>query len=187
MILFGPESAIFLLFVLLPWVAIRLLARVPLRRAVAEGLFAAYVLAMLVVVFLPLRALTPDDGPYLWANVNLVPTHTMIQYIQTIPGRAVQQLVGNIVLFIPLGFLLPVLGARFRRPAATAAAALAVSVGIELIQLAMLISRASQRSVDVDDIILNVTGAVLGYLAWRVAHSLTAREPVSVDTATDVV
>ena len=30
----------------------------------------------------------------------------------------------------------------------------------------------SRRSVDVDDVILNVTGACLGYLVWRGSHAL---------------
>jgi hypothetical protein len=55
-----------------------------------------------------------------------------------------------------------------------AAVGLAVSLGIELVQLALRLTLTSRRSVDVDDVILNVTGACLGYLAWR---GVQARAP----------
>jgi glycopeptide antibiotics resistance protein len=91
--------------------------------------------------------------------------------IRDFPGLVIQQLVGNVVLFVPLGFLLPLLGSRYRRFATTAAVGLAASLGIELAQLALLLALRARRSVDVDDVILNVTGACLGYLGWRVAQA----------------
>lgn len=178
MIMLGPESAILTLFIMLPWLAIRLFARVPLGRALPEALFAGYVLALLGVVFLPLRPVAPDAIRYLSASVNLLPTRTVIGILRGFHGQVIRQLVGNVVLFVPLGFLLPVLYASRRRLGATVATAIAASVGIEMIQLTMLLSMMSQRAVDVDDVFLNVTGAVLGYLAWRGSRSL-ARRPVA--------
>lgn len=110
-------------------------------------------------------------GP-IWSSINLVPARTIAGIVRDHPGMVSWQLVGNVVLFVPLGILLPVFGRPFRRFAATAAAALAVSVGIELVQLAMLLTSVARRSVDVDDVILNVTGACLGYLVWRGARAL---------------
>ena len=174
MILLGPETALLALCVMVPWTLIRLAARVPLRRALAEALFAGYVLALLGVVFMPWRPLTTGDVPYLWNSVNLVPLRTVIEMVRDHPQRALLQLVGNIILFVPLGLLLPTLSTRCRRLGVTAAVGLAVSAGIELVQFALLFSLASARSVDVDDVILNVTGAVLGYLVWRVIYRLTS-------------
>jgi glycopeptide antibiotics resistance protein len=185
MIMVGPESAVLVLCVVLPWAVIRLFAGVPFGRAVAEGLFGGYVLALLGVVFLPLRAVASGDAPSLWASVNLVPTHTIVEIVRDFPRLVIQQLVGNVVLFVPLGFFLPVLSGRCRRLAATEVVSLAVSIGIEVVQLAMLLSLLSQRSVDVDDVILNVTGAALGYLAWRCVHALTVRSAAAVGNATE--
>ena len=159
-----------------PWGVIRLVMRVPVRRAAMEALFAGYVGALLYIVFLqlPLRS---DDTRFVWASVNLVPARTALGIIRDFPGLVIQQLLGNVVLFVPLGFLLPLLSARCRRFAITAAVGLSVSVGIELVQLVLLLSLMSRRSVDVDDVILNVTGACLGYLAWRGAHALARTFP----------
>jgi glycopeptide antibiotics resistance protein len=67
---------------------------------------------------------------------------------------------GNVALFVPLGLLLPLIrsGLRFRSGLLIA---LALSCGIELLQY---VSRAwgSYRSVDVNDVILNVVGTGLG-------------------------
>jgi glycopeptide antibiotics resistance protein len=155
-----------------PWGAIRLGMRVPLRRAALEALFVGYLAVALYVVFLPLPV-RPGDTRAVWAYVNLVPARTVVEIVRDFPGLVVQQLVGNVALFVPLGFLLPMLGARCRRFAPTAAAALSASVGIELVQLGLLLALGARRSVDVDDVILNVTGAGLGYLAWRGAHALS--------------
>lgn len=149
------------------WVALRLFMRAPGRRAVLEGLFAGYLVALLyVVLFLPV-GVRPDDAMPAWSAVNLIPARTIVGIVQDHRGMVGWQLVGNVVLFVPLGFLLPLLSTRCRRGATTAVAALAVSVSIELVQFAMLITLVSRRSTDVDDVLLNVAGAGLGHLLWR--------------------
>lgn len=155
-----------------PWGVIRLLMRAPVHRAAMEALFVGYMGALLYVVFfLPLPVRT-EDTRFVSASVNLVPARTVVGIIRDFPRLVIWQLLGNVVLFVPLGFLLPLLSTRYRRFAMTAAAGLSVSVGIELVQFALLLTLISRRSVDVDDVILNVTGACLGYLAWRAAQAL---------------
>jgi len=66
---------------------------------------------------------------------------------------------GNVMLFFPLGILLPLVWRRLRFWRVIGIA-VALSVSIEIIQY---FSRAwSNRSVDVNDVILNVVGACLG-------------------------
>jgi len=119
----------------------------------------------------------PDDTRFVWSAVNLVPARTVVGIIRDFPGLVIQQLLGNVVMFVPLGFLLPLLSTRYRRFAMTAAVGLLVSVGIELVQFALLLTLNARRSVDVDDVILNVTGACLGYLVWRGAHAIARTVP----------
>lgn len=68
-------------------------------------------------------------------------------------------LMGNVVLFVPLGFLL---GRLFqgKKGMKTFFSAMAVSIGIELAQFVGL----SSRIADVDDVVLNVAGAMVGYV-----------------------
>jgi glycopeptide antibiotics resistance protein len=66
---------------------------------------------------------------------------------------------GNVMLFFPLGILLPLVWRRFRFWRGMQLA-VALSVSIEIVQY---ISRGwSNRSTDVNDVILNVVGAGLG-------------------------
>ena len=159
-----------------PWGVIRLVMRAPVRRAAMEALFVGYMGAVLYVTLLPLPV-RPDDTRSLWASVNFVPARTVVGIIRDFPGLVIQQLLGNVVMFVPLGFLLPLLSARYRRFAMTAAVGLSVSGGIELVQFAQLVTLTSRRSADVDDVILNVTGACLGYLVWRGVHALARTFP----------
>lgn len=68
----------------------------------------------------------------------------------------------NIFLFLPFGFLLPVIWERFRTLLPTALAGFAFSLVIELSQL------FTYRVTDVNDLIGNTLGTVLGFLLAKV-------------------
>ncbi|NNH06003.1 VanZ family protein [Cellulomonas fimi] len=69
--------------------------------------------------------------------------------------------VTNVVVFVPLGFLVPLLSARtsWRRAVATAAV---VSLAIEVTQLVTAHLLGGGHVADVDDLLFNVLGGVLG-------------------------
>jgi VanZ family protein len=113
--------------------------------------------------------------------INLVPFATIGAQVRTGSGSALVQLVGNVGLLLPLGLLGPVLMPSLRRVPRLALVALGGSVAIELVQLVATSVRFINRSVDVDDVILNVAGALLGWLLWRAIASLRARVPRSIE------
>lgn len=63
----------------------------------------------------------------------------------------------NAVMFLPLGFLLPFLWERFRRFPRTAVFGIALSVLIELAQM------FCGRTTDIDDVLMNGLGTLVGY------------------------
>ena len=72
----------------------------------------------------------------------------------------------NIAMFVPLGFLLPLMGKPFRRWFVTIPAGFGISLGIELAQLAL------KRGIcDVDDLFCNGLGAMIGFFAVMVLLS----------------
>lgn len=73
----------------------------------------------------------------------------------------------NIFLFIPLGFLCPVLSRTFERARNTFFIGLGLTVLIEISQLFTIV-----RATDIDDLLTNVTGAMIGYLCFKVAAKL---------------
>lgn len=64
----------------------------------------------------------------------------------------------NVAMFGPLGFLLPLLGKNFRKWYITLPVGFATSLAIELLQLAM-----GRGICDVDDLFCNTLGAAIGY------------------------
>lgn len=78
------------------------------------------------------------------------------------PIYGLLQAAGNVVLFMPLGLLLPS-AVSHAGPRTVLLVALALSLGIEVAQWLMGVGRQA----DVDDVWLNVAGAGIGYLLQR--------------------
>jgi glycopeptide antibiotics resistance protein len=98
----------------------------------------------------------------LFSNMSFVPFRTIgTQLSHGLERYEAKQLLGNIALFIPLGFLLPCALRSFRRAWPTLLVAAGLSVLIETTQAPL-----PGHSTDVDDVILNTIGAAAGYLAF---------------------
>jgi len=94
-------------------------------------------------------------------NINLVPFRTIGSQVALFPsGYAMVSLFGNILLFIPMGILYRFSG--FEKGGFIRFLLLTV-LYILLIECIQFVSMLG--SFDVDDIILNVSGALIGY-AW---------------------
>ena len=117
-------------------------------------------------------------------NYNLEPFHTIRNYWDILARpeyylekweayaiykaqatAAIVNLVGNVVMFVPLGCLLPTVWEKLRKFLMTVLAGAGIIVAIELTQLLTL-----RGSCDVDDLILNLCGIVVGYVLWRIVH-----------------
>lgn len=96
-----------------------------------------------------------------WQKANTIPFRTIGLFL--FPSNLslsirIQNLVGNVLLFVPFGFLLPVSSGQCRRFFLTAGAAAALSFLYEVIQLIF-----GFGSFDVDDLLLNTAGGLIGY------------------------
>ena len=76
----------------------------------------------------------------------------------------------NVVLFVPLGFLLPLIWENKNSPWKILLAGLSFSLLIELSQL------LNVRNTDIDDLLLNTLGAVIGFGLFRLLAVITKRE-----------
>jgi glycopeptide antibiotics resistance protein len=96
-------------------------------------------------------------------SYNLVPLFTIKKYIVHYDHFNFdiwfKNLFGNIVLFIPIGLFLPLLNKKYKRVLALAGASILL---ITIVELAQMLTRVG--SFDIDDIILNTFGALLGLL-----------------------
>ena len=76
--------------------------------------------------------------------------------------------IGNIVVFLPLGIFLPKLFQRCRKLLTVTVLSLELSLVIEITQLVTKIG-----SFDVDDLLLNTIGGILGYLIYSIISGIT--------------
>src|SRR5688572_1781786 len=75
----------------------------------------------------------------------------------------------NVIMFVPLGVLLPLLWPGTDAVRALAWRAVCVSTGIEAVQLVVGLTTGSRRTVDINDLIANTGGALLGLAILRLA------------------
>lgn len=111
-------------------------------------------------------------------TANFVPLHTIKLYLRWSNAYwSTINLVGNVVVFIPLGFLLPHAFKRLRGFLKTLSVSLLIILFIEGGQLLTGVGEF-----DVDDILLNALGALIGYIFYAIqvyrAHSMAESEPV---------
>ena len=103
-------------------------------------------------------------------NINLIPFTTLRLYWGLLQNgasadllrHAVINLAGNVVMFMPLGWFLPNIWRVFRGFFRT------VIFGVSLICLVELLQYITGLgSCDIDDLILNTVGIILGYGIWK--------------------
>jgi len=140
----------------------------------AAALARVALLACLVVI--ALYTLVPPPGArlrdfHLDRFPTLVPFRTIRSYLAhgLVPSEN-RQLLGNVVLFVPLGFALPLAISRLQTFPRTLLAGIATSTFIELGQMVV-----PAHGPDVDDIILNALGVALGFLLWFGLDRLASR------------
>jgi glycopeptide antibiotics resistance protein len=123
-------------------------------------LVATLVLALWLIgaLILTLQSAYPLPGQVVHGN--LIPFHTLATYLDNLGSWFwIRNALGNLGLLLPLGLLGPIALPALDRWWRIALLALLVSTSIELTQLAV-----PDRSADIDDVIVNVAGALVGYL-----------------------
>ncbi|MBC8538639.1 VanZ family protein [Christensenellaceae bacterium NSJ-63] len=142
---------------------------VPLARHLARFALLAYMLALFALVLNPQPSVTPELRA---AMTNFFPGFQLSTALHNRDSVMLLQIFLNILAFVPLGLLLPIVFPRpFRRLLPTALAGLLTTGLIESLQF---LFPALGRIFDVDDILCNLVGCVLGYLLYIFAASLLA-------------
>lgn len=133
--------------------------------------FIGYILWMLWLLF-GQRLGTQIYTQQLAESINLKPFSTISRYIALLGStsnamvrHAIINLVGNVVMFIPLGFFLPRIYRPLRGFLTTFALCLVLIVAVELVQYVTALGTC-----DVDDLILNMVGVCIGWLFSKIKH-----------------
>ena len=128
---------------------------------VAFSLFMTAVFSQTILTFL-------YTGPVVtrsFTNLNLVPFRVFVDNYHAISELQFWQpfiinFLGNIIIFMPIGFLIPLLWRKFNRFWKVTLTGFCISLFIETTQL------TQARSSDVDDLWLNTLGCTLGYQTY---------------------
>jgi glycopeptide antibiotics resistance protein len=115
-----------------------------LRKSILYCLFCLYISAVFSLVGIPnVTYFRPE------VNLNLLP---FVGILQDLKNSFL-----NVMLFVPLGVLLPVLCEGFRKPIPTVIFGAGLSIAVELLQMLTF------RATDVNDLITNTVGTLLGF------------------------
>ena len=106
-----------------------------------------------------------DPSKIIPFKVNLIPFVNLTQY-DTLK-KTLLNVIGNTCMFIPTGIILPILYKRLDSFIKVVAAGAGISLCIELIQLLFY-----TRTSDVDDLILNTLGVIIGYGIYALVRAI---------------
>ncbi|MGW4976063.1 VanZ family protein [Streptomyces mirabilis] len=121
----------------------------------------AFVAMVAFAVALARLTLEPSPASRALIHTNLHPGSSLRAYLDQPALRdAVKQIGGNVVLGVPFGVLVPVLIPKARGILRVLLLTAVVMLLVELVQGTLITGRAF----DIDDVILNTSGALVGYL-----------------------
>ncbi|WP_445284426.1 VanZ family protein [Streptomyces sp. DSM 118148] len=125
------------------------------------AMLVAFAFMVAFAIVLARLTLQPSPASVSLTHSNLHPGRSLSAYLEYAPWRdTVKQIGGNVLLGVPFGVLVPVLAPRARGVVQVLALTALVMLVVELCQGALVTGRAF----DIDDVILNTSGALLGWL-----------------------
>jgi glycopeptide antibiotics resistance protein len=106
------------------------------------------------------------DGTYL--TTNFIPFTSIIHLFSKGFNIILKQIVGNIIIFIPLGLLLPVISNKIKTFLHVFISGFLFSLSIEISQYLLSIFNLKDfTTIDIDDLILNTFGTIIGFIVMK--------------------
>ena len=152
-----------------------------LKKDIATGLFIAYCFGLASQTIIPHFnfGISSSTGKPFFdvfitndnSSINLIPFKTIFEQIVgrnevvsqiDIADVSILNLLSNIFLFSPIGFFVPLINERYISLKKIILIGVSTSCVVEVIQLFI------GRSCDIDDVILNTCGVVIGFIIFKV-------------------
>lgn len=156
-----------------------------LRKPVVAIVSVAYLSAILLLTLQPIFICAPkivrDEIRMYGLPWNIKPFSLIIpQWKNVLAGQrgAFRQFIGNIIMFIPVGILLPLLFKRAKKFLWALLFGFLFTLCIESLQFVLHVVGMSFREFDVDDLILNTFGAMIGFILYKILFHKKKRKPV---------
>lgn len=145
-------------------------AQLIMRRTIKVCVWSLFVIYCIVLLYVfILTRINTHIHPYenvsdFLVRINLIPFRTVYEYIDKIINNrinidtAIANLIGNIIVFLPMGAFLPFIFQKIRSFKKTILTIFLIVLGIELIEIIF-----AMGAFDIDDFIFNLGGAMIGY------------------------
>ncbi|MGN7177140.1 VanZ family protein [Paenibacillus sp. FSL R5-0490] len=141
--------------------------------------FLIYLLLLTVLLFFMSRGFWSEMPliEYMKQSSNLVPFKTIKGYVLAMTNGSmnliipIKNLAGNVAAFLPMGIFLPYFSKRLNRHKSFTITMTVIILSVEIIQLV-----TRRGSLDIDDFILNMIGALIGFGLWKVMTDRKARK-----------
>ena len=157
-----------ILFISILWILVRLLVYFKTNRFSwkREAQLLLVYICLVVIVRLTFFPFSKVDGkvqPLLFAPSNIIPFRlNFLPFVNLmdyeVRREALINVIGNSFLFLPVGIVYPIVYKKLNTHGKIIAAGVGTSLAIEILQLLFF-----DRVTDIDDLILNSAGYLLGY------------------------
>ena len=160
------------IIIIIFYLIISLILKIKPKKIIVSCIFIAYLIAVATVTLFPILIDEKVEyfGGLTWYN--FIPFKTITETLQYgATTTAIAQIFGNILMSVPFGVFIMIF---LNTPKwwNMLLFALALTVGIELSQMIIgLAINNMYRTVDIDDIILNVLGTYIGYGVYKILPS----------------
>jgi glycopeptide antibiotics resistance protein len=140
-----------------------------LPRPIVGLLLIAY---LFLLFYLTLLAF-PVHHPHSHALLNLMPFESIVSDVHAGGRRMFRNVLGNLAVFLPMGFFVPLLRRPWTSAFRVALVCMILSLAIETLQY-----DSGRRVADIDDVLLNTLGGVLGYAGFVGLRRWRSRGPI---------
>ena len=177
---FGINVGFLFIFIIPLWLLARIIFSlikkgkgkvINLKHEIALSVFVIYVIIVIGYTLFPIVIRFGERFIYYQDFINYIPIISLIK-IWAI-DILLRNVFGNIALFIPMGVFLPILWDKFRSLKKCLLMAAILSFAIEIFQcIENILAISNMRICDIDDIILNSIGAIIGYFIFKLLYKL---------------
>ena len=122
-----------------------------------------------VIYLLSLFQIVTLQDAVSWSTNNFIPLKEITRY-NIGSDLFIKNVIGNILLFVPFGFFISYI-LKSKRWFEPFIITITCSITIEFVQLSI------GRVFDVDDILLNLIGGIIGYLFYKLAKYISSKLP----------
>ncbi|WEV43158.1 VanZ family protein [Lactobacillus sp. ESL0684] len=137
------------------------------KRSFLIIIFLIYFWVLLDVTLFPIPLFSQSSVPYKLGFGKQVFINLKLSVLQT---YMLLQLIGNLILLVPLSFFVAIFKEKYERILPNIGLMFLSSLSIESLQLLLSYFYLGNRTFDVNDLLLNTLGSILGFVAFKLLN-----------------